>query len=405
MIQTEKLFLRLLKRSLFPQFNLENNDISTEEISSFLPEIAKLAKKHNVFPPVYHALCELSIPFSDEMHGEYANETLRYCISSYERLAFFRKVHRLLSEIQVRYYVLKGPSLLPCYTEPVFRKYNDIDIYIPDDNEFEKAKNYLLQSGFIPSSHGADHHQELYDGQTKQHFLLELHSKIIATQDAATLNALVEKEFSKSFPAFFVTLTGLQDITFPTFPVTQNAFYLLLHMLEHFLDTGFGIRQLADWALFLTKYGTQIKKETFLSYLHQSHLSSFASIVTTLAKEYFYIPEECTFLITKTFKEEYKEQFLQDILSAGEFGKADNNRMAIVAGSASRQSPFHLLHKHTVKRFPKLSRTIILLPVLWIIAGICFLYNNRFLRKTSSTAILTTNRKRQKLISQLNLPK
>ena len=46
----------------------------------------------------------------------------------------------------------------------------------------------------------------------------------------------------------FVELYGQ---TYPVLPPTENVFYMLHHMLKHYLYSGFGSRLLCDFTLYL----------------------------------------------------------------------------------------------------------------------------------------------------------
>lgn len=45
-----------------------------------------------------------------------------------------------------------------------------------------------------------------------------------------------------------------------------DAYYLLLHMLQHFVRAGFGVKLLCDWTVFWKRGLSQDTKEVFYSF-------------------------------------------------------------------------------------------------------------------------------------------
>ncbi len=45
-------------------------------------------------------------------------------------------------------------------------------------------------------------------------------------------------------------MTEIMGYRIPVCTRTQEAYYLLVHMLQHFLRAGFGIKLLCDWVVF-----------------------------------------------------------------------------------------------------------------------------------------------------------
>lgn len=56
----------------------------------------------------------------------------------------------------------------------------------------------------------------------------------------------------------FVELYGQ---TYPVLPPTENVFYMLHHMLKHYLYSGFGSRLLCDFTLYLERYASEVNFE------------------------------------------------------------------------------------------------------------------------------------------------
>ena len=73
---------------------------------------------------------------------------------------------------------------------------------------------------------------------------------------------------------------------------------------------------------------------------------------------------------------------------------------------AKGRKPYHYLlqfHRQMKNRFPNAHKLVLLWPVLWVVTGICFLWNNYTLRGTSTREVLAMTRKRQHLLQELKL--
>lgn len=398
----EILFCKLMDLSLHPT---NKNIISSSEqtqISESLSKLIELASLHNMLPALYDSLCLLAVTLPKDSETYLRRTVTSNCYKSYNLLAFTRKIIQILSKLPVTFYVLKGVTLLSCYPKMEYRRYGDVDILIPDAMEYEIAKKHLLALGFSPKKDLVDHHLELTYQENKTTYLLELHSKVIASQGNDTLN--------KQLLEIYRTLTPINgnfsdaNLSFPMLPHTENALYLLLHMLQHFMSAGFGIKLLYDWVAYIETYEKQIQISKLKSYLNRLGLSSFSNAITSLCTKHLGLsPNICSSFITDSTNEGFLNDFMEDIISAGEFGKTDSARMLIMQKGGRYTQYFHELHRQMKNRFQKAYKIILLWPLLWIITAVYFLWNNRFLRKTKTSTLLATAHKRQKLLRNLKL--
>lgn len=61
------------------------------------------------------------------------------------------------------------------------------------------------------------------------------------------------------------------------------------------------------------------------------------------------------------------------------------------------------LHRQMKRRFRKLGDIWILWPILWLLTGFFFVYNNIALRNVSTKKILESNKERSKLVQKLDV--
>jgi hypothetical protein len=193
-------------------------------------------------------------------------------------------------------------------------------------------------------------------------------------------------------------------VTFELAADAYQAFYLLLHMLQHFLRAGFGLKLLCDWVVFWEKPVRKEEKDTFIQLLEGSGLIGFASIITAVCVKYLQLDrEKVAFLLDReSFDKKTVSSFMKEIFEAEEFGHSDTDRMVVLRGTKLTDyiREFHHQMKLT---YPKAGRCVILYPVLWIMTLCGFLYRNRKVRGTSGRAIMKKAHKRSKLMEQIHL--
>lgn len=398
----ELLFCRLMAFSLHTEKEFNTASALTEQVKNSLSALIRIAALHNMLPALYDSLCHLEVSFSAEYKTYFKQMIPNICYGCYDMLFFTKRVLSMLSELSITFYVLKGITLLPAYSKLEYRHYSDVDILVPDPQEYLLAKKHLLSRGFTPKKDLVDHHQELtyQDGNTT--YLLELHSKLISTQGSKRFNRQLENICQGISP--ITEQLPEADVVFPMLPHTQNCLYLLLHMLQHFMSAGFGVRLLYDWTAYLETFSDKIDFESLKENIDRLGLSGFCNAVTQLCSQHLGLsPDCCQPLLSEALSKETLSDFMKDIFQAGEFGKSDSARLLIMTKSGGISPYLHEFHRQMKKRFPFAHRFFPIWPILWLITGTCFVWNNHFVRRTKTKTLLQTTKKRQHLLHGLKL--
>ena len=188
-----------------------------------------------------------------------------------------------------------------------------------------------------------------------------------------------------------------------------HAFYLLLHMLQHYVRAGFGMKLLCDWVVFWESSVPEEEKEHFLRLVRGSGMLGFARMMTRLCIHYLGLKEEqVAFLLCDEDASDAKkridltEDLMAEIFEAEEFGHSSNDRMVTLRGTGLMDfvREFHHQMKLT---YPKAVGHVILYPVLWIMTLCGFMHRNRTLRKVSGREVLKKAKKRSLLTEQMRL--
>ncbi len=193
----------------------------------------------------------------------------------------------------------------------------------------------------------------------------------------------------------------VMGVTLPILAPAYHAYELLLHMLQHFLRSGFGLKLLCDWVVFWNRESDSKQREEYLALVRESGLKGFSDMVTLLCCEYLGLPKDRVEWMKLVGKYDVKG-FLEEILEAEEFGKSASDRMVALRGNGLFDY-IREFHHQMHLNFPKGGNCLLLWPVLWAITLIRFLRNNRKIRKTSAAAILRKAGQRGRLMKQMRL--
>lgn len=392
MKQEELLFLKALTEILHPESN-DSEICDFSPCQSYLPQLLALARQHKILPPIYEFLCRHDIPFPEEQKALLTTEISTYVLS-YCQMSFFTKyVCDLLTKAKLPFVLLKGMTLAELYPKPEYRRFGDVDILVNDDTFFAQAAALLAQEGFRRQQSTGDHHLEYTITRNGRTYLLELHRYAISGQNSDTLNPSINQIYDN--------VSLLEPL-----PATLELLYLLLHMLQHLLDAGFGVKLLCDWVLYLEARGTDIDNQKLTEILRKLHLTTFAQGITEFCARYLglqYIPDCLRSSLSPSKRNKICEILAEDIFSGGEYGSTDSSRMIIMKNSGHLTDYCRELHRQARKGFPSASRFPLCWPFLWLITGGRFLYNNRHLRHASTRQILKTTKKRQSILHTLDI--
>lgn len=354
-------------------------------------------KKHTFSGKELDALYHLSekqvtIPFllqyadpADILFPRIKQQTKRMMLNYYQLEHFTAMIVTLLESGNIPYILLKGISLAEYYPVSELRKLGDVDLYLPDPAYLEMTKKLLESNHFYPEhdSELSDHHlsYRYTIPRTGLTYTLELHFRIIGLYQYEMANNVVDQVFSHD--AFRPVTQIIRGKSYFVLPPTEYVFYMIHHMLKHYLYSGFGIRLLCDFSLYLTAHATEIDfnrihmwcKDSRILHLYEAILEScriYLGLSPVIDPEIHYAPDLCG-------------QFMEKILADGDTGIMKGTEL-VRRGSYKKvtlTSYFKEGHMQMKLRFPKLHKCILLWPILWGITLSVFLHNTYHLRNTT----------------------
>ena len=310
-------------------------------------------------------------------------QTKLMMLNYYQIEQFTRRIADLFDANNISYILLKGISLAAFYPVPEYRQLGDVDIYINDKEMFNRANALLLANGYTKDDEISDHHQGyLYKvPQTGRTMILELHYRIVGLYQYAPVNKIVDDVFAAN--TFSPAMQTVNNRNYPVLPPTEYTFYMIHHMLKHYLYSGFGIRLLCDFTFFLGHNYTAIDFAQIHTWCKESKILHLYEIILETCRIYLGLPETIDSKIH--YNKNDCKAFITQLLEDGDVSQ--NNGSALVGSGSYEKINFLTYfkegHLQMHVRFPKLGKCLLLWPILWLITLVCFLYNNRTIRNMS----------------------
>lgn len=362
-------------------------------------KMLQLAKGHAVLPLLCDGLLESpAVPAEVQVEARLAG---RQCgLQSYRLLFMTKTLVDLLEQGGVSVLVLKGAAVAAYYPVPELRKAGDIDLLIPEKEKFSQACKILSENGlFRQDEPTVDYHISF---ETDEHIKVELHKALSEPFENRRMNYCLQA-FLTNLKHKITWKSTVADVLLPVLPDAEMAFYLLIHMLRHFLRSGFGLKLLADWVVFWNRETDENEKVQFMGYVRESGLRGFCAAVTQACVCYLGLrPENAEFMAVQELSGADVTEFFREVMEAQEFGLTDKTRMVVLPGTGPG-AYFCEFHYQMKIRYPRAGKVFLLWPVLWGMTLFHFVRNNKKLRRVSSCGIIRKAGMRSRILKKIHL--
>ena len=396
--QTEQLCIMfLLQEALTEQKNQEENTVFPWEQVDW-EKFLELAENHYILSLLYDVLEERKKQLPEYVWQRVEIASKRTVIQDY-RLLFAS--HHLISKLEeqgILVVLLKGVGTASFYPVPELRKTGDIDLLIPEVEKLEEACRILKENGCERS----DEQQALHHVQfcMKDGIEVELHTMLAEPFDNSRINEYLQQNHRAC--AEHIVRVDTMGLGIPVLSPGFHAYELLLHMLQHFLRSGFGLKLLCDWVVLWNRVEDSAEQEIYLRLVSESRIKSFSDIVTESCCRYLGLRRDAVQWMGVHVEETQVNTFMAEVLEAEEFGQSSADRM--VALRNARLTEYIREFHHQMKlNYPGASKCVLFWPVLWVLTLVRFLHNNRKIRNVSVRAVLRNAGRRGRVIEEMNL--
>lgn len=358
-------------------------------------KLTEVAGEHKVIPLLYPVLSK----HTDDL---FVRRQTEICIRQYYRLLFLTRYYvDLLRRADVPVVVLKGAGASLYYPVPEYRKSGDIDLMLLRRGDMEKACRALEAVGVYPDARQhANHHVSF---GVESGIELELHMTVTEDFDSAEVNNYL-KQANLELPDHVRDREVIPGVCLPLADDGFQAFLLLLHMLQHFLRSGFGLRLLCDWVVFWNRQVDPEQTAQYLRLVRGCGIVGFSRLITKTCVDYLGLEGDrgAPLLEGGEVSSEMCRDFLSEVFAAQEFGHSSSERMVVLRGTGPLDYLREFHHQMRLN-YPGASKCFLLWPFLWIMTLIRFLYNNHSVRKTSLFSVLRQAGQRSRLMEELKL--
>ena len=215
---------------------------------------------------------------------------------------------KLLNSEGFRHFIVKGQVIAAEYVNPLHREPGDIDIWIPDAEEAEKAFRWAGNNFRCRWMPGEKETSFTWNGA-----LIELHRRMADMQYRSYQKNLQDILSHGSSNPRTVSLYGMDILTLPD---EIMLVYLLVHAEYHILNEGLGLRQLCDIAIFIKKHFTA--EDSIQDKLDRCGISQISAAIGHILHKDLGLDKN---LIPFRISSKGAEIIREDIWAGGNFGK------------------------------------------------------------------------------------
>lgn len=363
--QTQELLLELTASSLFgKQLNMP----ADVDWQALLTECNSQAVTLQIYPVVQAYL-------PDAVKQQWEQTCLRIAGNNARVEWEHSELHKLMSENNIPYVVMKGCVSAAYYPDPSARTLGDVDFLVaPAD--LKRAATILEKAGF---SEHPDADDRIHIAYHRARSIWEMHWEV---------NGIPDGEVGDRIRSCFenivadATLCENTSCAYMAPSVFHHGLVMLLHTAQHMINTGIGLRHLCDWAVFAGKLSDEEFREIFEEKLKRVGLWRFSQLLTQVSTAYLGCPErrwayDCVSADL--------EPIVADIIAGGNFGRKDEQRInqaklmtntgkGTVDDIPLLRQLICTMNEKARNGFPVCNRTVFLLPVGWLVVGVRHLF-------------------------------
>ena len=390
----QKLLLDLCAKSLF-----DKDVVLPSEF--YVQNIIDESNRQTVFSLIYSFI-------KRKISDDNAHKRFSQIIAKNIRVEYsHNEVHRVLSENNIPYVIIKGVASASYYKEPMLRMMGDVDVLVAPEN-IAKANELLNSIGFVTTDDidGDDMH---IGYNRKDGIPCELHRRINGVPNNDTgkiINRYVADIFEKSEEHKTSNGSCIVPSKF------HHGLILLLHTANHLTHEGVGLRHICDWAVFVNSMSNDDFMSTFDLPLKEMGLWRFAQLLTLCCIKYLVCDKKSW---AGDADDTLLEGIITDILTGGNFGYKDPDRYSHIKYISNRQEGtvgkkntvlqlLSTINAKTKKEFIFANKSKFLLLIGWIFTVGKYLYMVIIgKRSLDSTATISSAKKRKNIYNEFEL--
>lgn len=325
-------------------------------------DIFQLAKDHAVLPLAYAGASSVRDQIPAELLSDWRGIVFGMLIQNERLMNMQDKVLKWLRDAEIPCAVLKGSSHSVYYPNAEMRPLGDIDLLVlPAD--VERVSAILNRNGFFAPETDHPFHIDFYGSDT----VLEVHYAVSDFPDSA--GGRMAKQFMSAW-LDTVQAAKLKEHVFPVLSTPHQALNQLLHMERHMTTSSIGLRQVYDWAMFVSAVSADSFVQEVLPVLQSCGMAQFAKVLTKTCICYLGIDAEHSDWCVDIDRS-LADEMLTEVLRNGNINQvADEGDLSnVLVGRYGRDrrlvSLVKKLNSSAKRQFPVAAKCPVLLPFFW----------------------------------------
>lgn len=280
------------------------------------PKLFRLASEQTVFAFAAASSKPFWNDFDDALTKNVRQRLYSIILAGNNRWNALCLLLRRLEEAQIPFALLKGNTLSPLYKTPELRESADVDLYTGEAYEDQAIALLVSQGVSLVRRNPAQHESA---GRHPVIGAIELHAHLFRDEDRKVWFGRSASYSEKLAP--FQTLE-MEDAAVPVLSVQDNAVFLSLHLIKHFIREGITLRNILDLGLFMHHNSTAIDFPELWLLLESLQYDGIIQAVLNVCVQYFDMPET-HFPGYTPLPQNTVQAFLEDVEKGGVFGRND----------------------------------------------------------------------------------
>ena len=274
-MQPEELYLcSLLKQELTG--NTDHSEESYEQKVQMDQVITK-ALEQGVLSLLYDRMMNKEAVLENQKNRirKYSQQIVQ---QNYHLLFLARFITEKLKKHGIASVILKGSAMAAYYPVPELRKSGDLDILVSKNADLKQICEILSDDGIKKAKdQHANHHMRL---TTRDGIAVEIHTSLTEETGILKLDNYQKKHQDEFL--HHTVMGSSMEIVIPTLDFEYVAYFILIHMFQHFLRAGFGTKMLCDWVALWNREVKEEQKRAFLAMVEESGIRGFACMVSAV---------------------------------------------------------------------------------------------------------------------------
>ena len=229
------------------------------------------------------------------------------------------RMNRLIGKLvrkDNRWMLLKGQEVAQCYRNPLRRMSGDIDMLMGfEKTDYDRGKAMLELMTMLT---GTPNDKRRHADYVVDDMLVEVHGNMKFRVSRACDRLFVDwmKERLQKEGCRIVEIDGEQV---KVLPEELDVLFVFVHMLNHLMQGGVGLRQVTDWMMVLHANRERIETDQLINDIYELHLEKFWLPLAALAVEEMGFPKEEMPLYDSRYGRKGRK-ILDHIFLTGNFG-------------------------------------------------------------------------------------